>query len=117
MPLRFASGGASGQKTEVTFKLYPGRVFSATVSEIAYINTQGQLQPSGTIPDAPGVSQSAVPFAVRLRLDEDADIDVASLRGGTVGTAAIYTEKSRASHLIRRVMIRMEAWMNYVVPW
>jgi len=39
-------------------------------------------------------------------LDEDADIDVASLRGGAVGIAAIYTEKSRASHLIRRIMIR-----------
>jgi multidrug resistance efflux pump len=106
-----------GQKTEVTLKLYPGRVFSATVDEVAYINTQGQLQPSGTVVAAPGVDQTAVPFVVRLRLDEGADIDVASLRGGAVGTAAVYTNKSRASHLIRRVMIRMEAWMNYIVPW
>jgi len=106
-----------GQKTEVTLKLYPGRVLSATVDDVACINTQGQLQPSGTVAAAPGADQTAVPFVVRLRLDEDADVDVASLRGGAVGTAAIYTDKSRASHLIRRVMIRMEAWMNYIVPW
>ena len=33
-----------------------------------------------------------------------------------VGTAAIYTPSSAFSHIIRRVMIRMETWMNYVVP-
>ena len=53
---------------------------------------------------------------MRLRLDEEADIDVASLPGGAVGTAAVYTDKMRASHVIRRVMIRMEAWMNYIKP-
>ena len=36
--------------------------------------------------------------------------------GGSIGTAAIYTEASELTHIIRRVMIRMESWLNFVVP-
>jgi multidrug resistance efflux pump len=106
-----------GQKVEVVFKLYPGRVFSATVEKLVYINEQGQLQPSGTVAATPGVDQSAVPFGVRLSLDENDDIDVATLPGGAVGTASVYTENARATHIIRSVMLRMETWMNYIIPW
>lgn len=106
-----------GQKAEVTLKLYPGRVFSATVDEIAYVSSQGQLQPSGNVMNAPGVNHEAVPFGVRLKLDDGVDIDIARLPGGAIGTAAIYTHKARSAHIIRRVMLRMEAWTNYINPW
>jgi multidrug resistance efflux pump len=107
----------SGQTAEVTLKLYPGRVFSATVDEVAAVSALGQLQPSGNVMAAPGTKQGAVPFGARLKLDADQDIDVASLPGGSFGTAAIYTEKVSGTHIIRRVMIRMEAWLNYVKSW
>ena len=106
-----------GQKAEVTLKIYPGRVFSGTVDEISYISEQGQVEASGKIISTPGVNQGAIPFGVRLRLDDDVDIDVASLPAGAFGKAAIYTDNSKASHAIRRVMMRMEAWVNYVKPW
>lgn len=106
-----------GQQAEVVFKLYPGKVFSATVEQVVRINEQGQLQPSGIVMSTPGVNQSTVPFGVRLRLDENLDVDVASLPGGAVGTASIFTDHAQATHVIRRVMLRMETWMNYVVPW
>ena len=106
-----------GQQAEITLKLFPGKVLSATVDGVAYVTPAGQVQPSGVVPAAPTRSQPAVPYGVRLKLSEDVKIDVSRLPGGAIGSAAIYTEHTRATHVIRRVMIRMQAWMNYVVPW
>jgi len=50
---------------------------------------------------------------VTLELD-DPSIDLAELPGGAVGTAAIYTESVAGTHVIRKLMMRMEAWMNYI---
>lgn len=106
-----------GQKVEVVFKLHPGKVFSATVEKLVQINEQGQLQPSGIVPATPGVDQSTVPFGVRLSLERNDEVDIAALPGGAVGTASVYTENARATHIIRRVILRMETWMNYIIPW
>ena len=103
-----------GQKAEVVLKLYPGRTFSATVDRIAYITPEGQLQPTGTIATAPSRSQKTLPFGVVLKLD-DTDIDISELPGGSTGTASIYTDQAKATHLIRRVMIRMETFINYIL--
>ncbi len=106
-----------GQPAELTLKLYPGKIFTAEVERVMDITPGGQLQASGTVAAAPMANQPQFPFAVRLKLNADQGIDATSLPGGAVGSAAIYTEKTRAAHVIRRVMIRMEAWMNYVIPW
>ncbi|TWU13392.1 Inner membrane protein YiaV precursor [Symmachiella macrocystis] len=105
-----------GQKVEVVFKLHPGRVFSATVEKLIYINEQGQLHPSGTVPPTPGVGQSTIPFGVRLSLDKNDEVNITTLPGGAVGTASVYTKNARATHIIRRVILRMETWMNYIIP-
>ena len=36
--------------------------------------------------------------------------------GAAAGTAAIYTDSVEATHIIRKVMVRMEARMNYIKP-
>ena len=104
-----------GQKAEVTFKLFPGKVFDATVDRVAYITSSGQLQPSGQIATYDADRQTAEPYGVVLRIDDDT-IDPAKLAGGAKGSAAIYTDSMKATHIIRRVMIRMDAWMNFIIP-
>ena len=105
----------AGQEVEITFKLYPGQVFGATVQEVAPMNAQGQQQPTGVVMSTPGLGQSATPFGVRLKLNDE-DLYEA-LPGGAIGTAAIYTSKVQMAHVIRRVMLRMDAWLNYIRPW
>ena len=56
-----------------------------------------------------------MPYGVELFLD-DAELNLAAIPGGAAGTAAIYTESVEATHVIRKVMVRMEAWMNYLKP-
>jgi len=102
-----------GQSVEVVLKELPGRVIYAKVAYIASMSSLGQLSPSGTIPSAPeGIP---APYAVALALDDDT-VDPELIAGGAAGTAAIYTESVQATHIVRQIMIRMEAWMNYLIP-
>ncbi len=115
----------AGQKAEVTFKLKPGKVFAATVTAIALITPEGQLAPSGNIALAPTAQNMPQPYAVVLALDDDVfkEMDMVTLNeiqaipGGAFGTGTIYTESVQATHIIRKVMIRMDAWMNYIMPF
>ena len=105
-----------GQPAEVTFKSLPGQVFPAVVDRIARVNEKGQLPASGLLAQTP-TSGDQESFAVVLRLADESELDSSQLRGGAYGTATIYTEHVTMAHVIRKVMIRMQAWQNYVVPW
>ncbi len=102
-----------GQKAEVTLKALPGRTLNATVVSVLQATAAGQITPSGLAPEA--VSTAPGPFFVRLEFD-DATL-ASNLSAGGVGQAAIYTSEIKAAHVIRKVMIRMTAWMNYIVPF
>jgi len=104
-----------GQSADVVLKLYPGKTFTAKVDSIVPINAAGQLQPTGLVPTIPTESQPDQAYGVVLAID-DPDLNLPYVPGGASGTAAIYTESAKATHLIRRVMMRMQAWMNYIIP-
>lgn len=104
-----------GQKAEVVLRLYPGKTFNATVTNLVTINPAAQLQPSGLLPPMPSPLDPAFPFGAILVLDDES-VELPVIPGGSVGTAAIYTDSVAATHIIRRVMIRMEAWLNYIKP-
>ena len=106
----------TGQKAEVVFKLFPGRTFTATVETIAPLTPQGQLQPSGIVPTAPTPNLMPATYGVILKLDDKAS-SLQRLPGGAIGTAAIYTDNVKATHIIRKVMMRMQSWMNYIIPY
>ena len=72
----------------------------------------GQFTASGSMIAAREIA--ATPFAVRLRLKNDDLMN--TLPAGAVGSVAIYSDKGKATHIIRKVMIRMDAYMNYVIP-
>jgi multidrug resistance efflux pump len=103
-----------GQPAEIVLKLFPGKAFAATVDTIAPVNSEGQVQASGMVPSFDDNSANSQDYAVVLKLDER--IEPSSLPGGAVGTATIYTDSVSMTHVIRRVMMRMQAWMNYILP-
>jgi RND family efflux transporter MFP subunit len=104
---------APGQEVEVTFKFVPGRVYAGKVESVLQAIATGQTQTSGTAV-APKAIEAA-PFVVRVRLD---DAEVArNLPAGATGTAAIYTEHMKPTHVVRRVILRQIAILNYVNPF
>lgn len=103
----------AGQPVEITFKTLPGEVFAGRVETVLQAIATGQTQVGG-LAIAPSEIQAA-PFVVRLRLD---DQEIAQrLPAGSTGLAAIYTDHVKAAHVIRKVVLRQTAILNYVNPF
>lgn len=104
----------SGQPAEISFAYRPGEIYSATVEEVVRINASAQLPPSGLLPSLNPLMGPNELMGVVLDLG-DVPFDREQIPGGAGGIAAIYTSSVQATHVIRKVMIRMDAWMNYLV--
>jgi multidrug resistance efflux pump len=102
-----------GQLVEATFKFKPGQVYSGKVESVLQAVATGQVQTSGLAVTPKTVA--SVPFVVRIRLD-DADF-VQRLPAGSTGTAAVFTEHVKLAHIIRKVLLRQIAIMNYINPF
>ncbi|WP_433988662.1 Inner membrane protein YibH (plasmid) [Pseudoseohaeicola sp. NH-UV-7] len=101
-----------GQKVEIAMKTRPGKLIFGTVDRVIPAVSGGQAQVSGSIAAAEQVA--AEPFLVRINSDNPED--AVFMVPGSVGTVAIYTESVGATHIIRKVMMRMTAIMNYLNP-
>jgi RND family efflux transporter MFP subunit len=102
-----------GQRVETTFKFLPGKIYSGHVETVLQAVSSGQIQPSGLAVTPKQVE--AAPFVVRIKLD-DTDV-LKRLPAGSSGEVAIFTDHVKASHVIRRVMLRMTAILNYINPF
>lgn len=112
IPQNFSRNIQPGQLAEVTFESRPGKVYPATVKYLLPATAQGQLVNTGMA--AAAMDTTRGPFFVRLELDDAAL--AAELVPGSMGSAAIYTSNVKATHVIRKVMIRMDAITNYIDP-
>jgi multidrug resistance efflux pump len=103
---------APGQPVELAFKFLPGKVYTGRVVALLPATALGQQQTTGIA--AQPLNIQPLPFAVRVELD---DATIANrLPAGTTGEAAIYTNSVRLTHIIRRIMLRMSAYLDYVIP-
>ena len=108
----FARHIAPGQPVELAFKFLPGKIYTGHVVAVLQATAPGQVQVSGRAVSP--VNIQALPFTVRIELDDQTL--AAQLPAGTAGEAAIFTESARVTHVIRRVMIRMTTYLNYILP-
>jgi multidrug resistance efflux pump len=101
-----------GAEAEVVFPAVPGRVFKAKVERIQEAIAQGQVQPTGALID-PDQIRGRGRVLVRLKV-EDEDLATYQIVPGTEGVAAIYTEHFRHLDIMRKVLLRMNSWTNYL---
>ncbi|MDH7799872.1 MULTISPECIES: efflux RND transporter periplasmic adaptor subunit [unclassified Beijerinckia] len=104
---------AEGQRVELTFKYLPGQILTGKVEAVLQAISTGQEAASGMAVTPQQIQ--AAPFVVRVALDDAAL--AATLPAGSAGKAAIFTDRVNASHVIRQVLLRQEAIMNYVLPF
>ena len=102
-----------GQSVEIAFKAIPGKVFPGTVRYLIPATAQGQTQNTGYA-ITPTAEVQPGPFSVWIDVDDPAVLE--GLPIGVKTNVAIYTSKVKATHVIRKVMLRMDAIMNYVKP-
>ena len=102
-----------GQPAEVTFKFLPGKIHTGRVETVLQAVSTGQVKPSGLAVTPTQVL--AAPFVVRVKLDDRALAQ--RLPAGAAGDAAIFTDHVKPAHIVRRVMLRMMAILNYINPF
>ena len=99
-------------EAEITLDTYPGRVIKAHVDSVIWAQGQGQLEASGDLPKTTFVPPPGR-FPVKLVV---ADADKAVfLAAGARGAAAIYTEHLAIIHIIRKVLLRVQSYFDYVI--
>jgi multidrug resistance efflux pump len=101
-----------GNEAEITLDTYPGRIIKAHVDSIIWAQGQGQLEASGDLPKTTFVPPPGR-FPVKLVVDEkDKDVYLAA---GARGAAAIYTEHLAIIHIIRKVLMRVSSYLDYII--
>jgi multidrug resistance efflux pump len=104
---------APGDRAEFSLKTYPGRIVRARVDSIIWAQGMGQMQQGGTLPMTGVLAAPPNRFAVKFDIDErDRDLLVAA---GAAGAAAVYTEHGKAIHVVRMVILRVGAYMDYLI--
>ena len=101
----------AGDEAEVAFDAVPGRVFKGKVHQVIDAIAAGQLQPTGMLVD-PG----AIPSGGRAlaNIDIEEDLSNYQIPLGSAAQVAIYTEHWEHLSLLRKILLRMRSWENYV---
>lgn len=102
-----------GDSVELTYKMYPGQIFTAEVAYVVPVSPTGQLFAGGTASAAKPLPHS--PFWVML--EPSPELSALELPIGATGTVAIYTDNGEFTHVIRKVVLRLEGIKNYILPF
>ncbi len=104
---------APGNEAEIALSTYPGDIIKATVDSIVWAQGQGQMAQSGMVPQTGPTALPPGRFAVKLKMaPKDADRFLAA---GAVGQGAIYTDSVEAIHILRKVILRVGSYTNFLI--
>ena len=101
----------AGDQAEVAFDAVPGRVFKGKVRMVIDAIAPGQLQPTGTLIDPSTLTSGGRALAI---IDIEEDLSKYQIPLGAAGMVAIYTEHFEHLSLLRKILLRMRSWENYV---
>ena len=101
----------AGDEAEIAFDSVPGRVFKGKVREVIDAIAAGQIQPTGALMDFGTRTSGGRAVAV---IDIEDDISNYQIPLGSAAEVAIYTEHWHHVALLRRILLRMRSWQNYI---
>jgi len=102
-----------GNEVEFAVKTMPGKIIKGKVDSVIWAQGQGQLPVSGNIPTAGLIAMPPGRYAVKFNIAERDREEF--LAAGAAGDAAIYTDHLHAIHIIRKVIIRVGSYLNYLI--
>lgn len=105
---------APGNEAEIALITRPGEIIKAHVDSIVWAQGQGQIPMSGVVPQTGVQAQPAGRFTVKLDVDPKHREEF--LAAGASGQAAIYTDHLAAIHILRKVILRVGSYTNYLIP-
>ncbi|MFH0266009.1 HlyD family secretion protein [Vibrio rumoiensis] len=100
-----------GNEADVIFRALPGRSFKAEVTDILPAIAESQIQANGALLGT-NMLQTHGRIMVKLKLKDD--ISHYNLPMGTNVEVAVYSGNLEHVAIIRKILIRMKSWQNYV---
>jgi multidrug resistance efflux pump len=101
----------TGDEAEVAFDAVPGRVFRGRVRTVLDAIAAGQIQASGALVDFAERTEGGRALAI---IDLDEDIAKYQIPVGAAAQVAIYTQYWHHVSLLRKILLRMRSWENYL---
>lgn len=98
-------------QAEATFKQYPGRTFKVKIRRVMTAIPEGEIDASGYLVSATGAGEKG---HIPVIFDYDEDVAGLNLPIGAQATVAVYTERVHALSFLRKIIIRIKSWENYV---
>jgi multidrug resistance efflux pump len=98
-------------KAEVILPAVPGRFFKARVVGVGEYIPQGQLQPSGNLINPEEIRGDG---RVIVEIEFEDDLSKFHIVPGSTGNVAIYTHHMHHLAVMRKVLLRMKSWMNFL---
>jgi multidrug resistance efflux pump len=104
---------SAGNEAEFTLETYPGKIIKAKVDSVIWAQGQGPVPASGTLPMTGVFAQPPGRFAVKFDIEpRDRELFLAA---GAAGHAAIYTDHLEMIHIVRKVILRVGSYLNWLV--
>jgi multidrug resistance efflux pump len=100
-----------GSEAEFILPSVPGRFFKGKVTAVGAFISQGQLQPSGNLIDPELIKGEG---RILVAIEPQEDISKYLIVPGSTAQVAIYTHHMHHLGLLRKVLLRMSSWTNYL---
>jgi multidrug resistance efflux pump len=100
-----------GSEAEFILPAVPGRFFKGKVTAVGAFIAQGQLQPSGNLIDPEQIKGEG---RILVVIEPEADIANYLVVPGSTAQVAIYTEHMHHLAMLRKVLLRMKSWTNFL---
>jgi multidrug resistance efflux pump len=101
----------AGDDAEVAFEAVPGRVFKAKVRTVVDAIAAGQLATTPTLVEPETRTTAGRPITIIDVTDDMRDFQIPL---GSTAQVAIYTKHWHHLSLLRKILLRMRSWENYV---
>jgi len=101
----------AGNDAEVAFAAVPGRVFKAKVRAVVDAIAEGQLATTARLVEPATITVAGRAIAV---IDISDDMHDYQIPLGSTAEVAIYTEHVHHLALLRKILLRMRSWENYI---
>ncbi|WP_197494779.1 HlyD family secretion protein [Gallibacterium genomosp. 1] len=100
-----------GNEAEMVFPAIPGKTFQAEVVAILPTIGEHEVQANGTLYTKAFIDNTAMPLVL---LKMKSDMSEYHLPYGVTAEVAVYTEHAHHLSMMRKILLRMNSWKNYL---
>jgi multidrug resistance efflux pump len=101
----------TGDEAEIAFDALPGTIIKGKVKNVIDAIATGQLQATGVLQDMGADLPGGRAVAI---IDIEDDVSGYNIPGGAAAQVAVYTPFAHHFAIIRRILLRMRSWQNFL---